>query len=191
MPFPAVTIFQRSDWKSQAKLLNDSKKCFVGWIDDKAPMCNQVNVEHLGADQTCNCNNSWSPDVGDFFSWQGSDYHYMSLFPSSDLIVYRPTNIMILQAFFNCTIPLNWLVQEKKLTSKVDNATASLEASTQEEGPSLYMSIYDPSLDIKEALDIGFTTMTLMAANSRSSVNLGLVHRQKPDGDFAYDYGIS
>ena len=79
----------------------------------------------------------------------------------------------------------------KEADLKSDNAIASLEASTQEEGPSLYTSIYDPSLDIKEALDIGFTTMTLIAANSRSSVNLGLVYRQKPNGVFDYDYGGS
>ena len=154
-------------------------------------MCNQVNVEHLGADKTCNCNNSWSPEVGDFFNWQGNDCHYMSLFPSSDLIVYRPTGIMGLQAFFKCTIHLARFSPRKEADLKLDNVTASLEASTQEEGPSFYMSIYDPSLGIKEALDVGFTTMTLMAANSRSSVNLGLVYRQKPDGGFAYNYGHS
>ena len=52
------------------------------------------------------------------------------------------------------------------------------------------MAIYDPSLDVTEALNLGFTRMTLINANSISSINLDLVHRQKPSGEFAYDYSI-
>ena len=77
-----------------------------------------------------------------------------------------------------------------KAERMIDNATASLESSSQKEGPSLYVSIYDPSLNLTEALNIGFTTMRLLPANGRSTVNLELVRRQKPDGRFANDYGV-
>lgn len=50
------------------------------------------------------------------------------------------------------------------------------------------MAVYDPSLDVTEALNLGFTRMTLINANSISSVNLNLAYRQKPSGVFAYDY---
>ena len=53
------------------------------------------------------------------------------------------------------------------------------------------MAIYDPSLDVTEALNIGFTRMTLFNANSISSINLNLAYRQKPSGEFAYDYDYS
>ena len=52
------------------------------------------------------------------------------------------------------------------------------------------MAIYDPSLDVIEALNLGFTRMTLINANSISSINLDLLYRQKPSGEFGYDYSI-
>lgn len=53
------------------------------------------------------------------------------------------------------------------------------------------MAIYDPSLDVTEALRLGFTRITLFNANSISSINLNLAYRQKPSGGFAYDYDYS
>ena len=59
-------------------------------------------MESLTANNSCNCNSSWSSQVGDFYEWQGSYYHYLTFAPPSNLIAFKPTMAILLQAFFTC-----------------------------------------------------------------------------------------
>lgn len=65
-------------------------------------MCDNVTMESLRYGNSCNCNNSWSPDVGDHLMWQQSYYHYITFSPASNLVALRPTTTMLLQASFTC-----------------------------------------------------------------------------------------
>lgn len=53
------------------------------------------------------------------------------------------------------------------------------------------MAVYDPSLDLTEALERGYTRMVLISANGDSSINLGLQYKQEIGYTPAYDYSIS
>ena len=55
----------------------------------------------------------------------------------------------------------------------------------------LYYAIHDPSMNVTEAFQTGFTRMIPVNANSITSINLGLVYRQNQDNKYAYDYGMS
>lgn len=72
-----------------------------------------------------------------------------------------------------------------------DNATFSLKTSSQEQAPSLYMAVYDPSLTMEDALQKGYSRMVLISANGDSSINLGLQYRQEMGYTPAYDYSVS
>ena len=102
MRFPAVTLFHRSNWQAQPRLTGDESKCFVGSFDSDAPNCDSVTMESLTGNSSCSCNSSWSPQVGDFYEWQGSFYHYLTFAPPPKLIALRPTIALLLQAFFTC-----------------------------------------------------------------------------------------
>lgn len=59
-------------------------------------------MESLLGNSSCDCNGSWSPQVGDFYEWQGSYYHYLTFAPPPKLMALRPTMPILLQAFFTC-----------------------------------------------------------------------------------------
>ena len=71
-----------------------------------------------------------------------------------------------------------------------DNATFSLKTSSQEQAPSLYMAVYDPSFGVTDALQRGYSRMVLIGANGDSSINLGLQYRQDMGFTSAYDYSM-
>ena len=50
------------------------------------------------------------------------------------------------------------------------------------------MAIYDPSLDLTDALQTGYTSMVLINANGDNSINLGLRYRKIRGHPPAYDY---
>ena len=71
-----------------------------------------------------------------------------------------------------------------------DNSTLSLQESSQIQSPSLLFSIYDPRLDLVEALNSGLTTMVLATANALTLINLGLRYHEPLRRPSFYDYGI-
>ena len=191
--FPAVTLFQRLDWSSQAQILPVSyAKCFLGWLEatGTTPMCKDLSQQALAPGQACNCSEDWSSPVVEDFVWQKIVYRDLSFTPSAALIASTPTYIMTLQVFFNCKVPYLSHVQQSTY-SMPDNATFSLKTSSQEQAPSLYMAVYDPSLAMEDALQRGYSRMVLIGANGDSSVNLGLQYRQEMDYAPAYDYSVS
>ena len=191
--FPAVTLFQRLDWSSQAQILPVSyAKCFLGWLEatGTTPMCKDLSQQALVPGQACNCSEDWSSPVVEDFVWQKIVYRYLSFTPSAALIASTPTYIMTLQVFFNCKVPYLSHVQQSTY-SMPDNATFSLRTSSQEQAPSLYMAVYDPSLAMEDALQRGYSRMVLISANGDSSINLGLQYRQEMDYAPAYDYSVS
>ena len=50
------------------------------------------------------------------------------------------------------------------------------------------MAIYDPSLNLTDALRTGYTRMVLINANGDNSINLGLRYRRTVGYSPAYDY---
>ncbi|KAI4251489.1 MAG: hypothetical protein LQ352_004817, partial [Teloschistes flavicans] len=67
----------------------------------------------------------------------------------------------------------------------------SLADSKATQSPSLWLAIYDPQLDLTDALKMGYTRMILIAANGDNAINLGLRYRQAPNQPPAYDYEVS
>jgi hypothetical protein len=57
--------------------------------------------------------------------------------------------------------------------------------------PSLWIAIYDPTLNFTDALANGYTRMVLINANGMTAINLGLNRRQAPNTSPAYDYQLS
>jgi hypothetical protein len=76
------------------------------------------------------------------------------------------------------------------LTSPVDNSTRALTDSSTT-NPSLMIAVYDPTLGMQNAFDLGYTRMNLVNANGIVAVNIGLVLRDMGNGISAYDYSLS
>ena len=188
-----MTLFQRLDWSAQAHILPvDYAKCFLGWLEatGMTPMCKDLPPKALVPGQACNCSEDWSSPVVEDFAWQNIAYRYLSFAPSTALISSTPTYIMTLQVFFNCTV--SYSSHEQLFTDAIpDNATFSLKTSSQEQAPSLYMAVYDPTLSLTDALQRGYSRLVLIGANADSSINLGLQYRQEMGYDPAYDYSMS
>lgn len=159
--------------------------CFLDWVDQKSPDCNQLGPEQMVPGQACNCNDSWSKATTDF-TWQHKNYQYISFTPASNLISRVPNYTVLLQAFFTCMLP-SLPLGACRLTGP-DNLTQSVITSSQKQSPTLYLAVYDPSLNVSEALRADYTRMTLINANSITSINLRLVYRQGQDYRYAYDY---
>ena len=58
--------------------------------------------------------------------------------------------------------------------------------------PDLWLAIFDPTLDLSQALDSGWSTLNLINANSLNSINLDLNLRQPADKKLppSYYYGM-
>lgn len=63
-----------------------------------------------------------------------------------------------------------------------------MESSTV--NPSLLIAVYDPTLGLQEAFEMGYTRMSLINANGIVAVNIGLQVRQGLDGNSVYDYTL-
>ena len=59
------------------------------------------------------------------------------------------------------------------------------------QSPSLWLAVYDPKLNLTDAVKMGYTRMVLISANGDNAINLGLTYRQAPTYPPAYDYGMS
>lgn len=57
--------------------------------------------------------------------------------------------------------------------------------------PSLFVSIFDPTLDYMEALEKNYTRLENMPANGMNTVSLGLHHRQGVNEAGKYDYELT
>jgi len=61
--FPSIALFQRKDWSSQANLLGHqgptSSKCYLGWYNDNATACANLEPETLGNSTECTCKELW------------------------------------------------------------------------------------------------------------------------------------
>lgn len=73
----------------------------------------------------------------------------------------------------------------------LDNTTKALQDAGRILGPSLFVSIFDPTLDLLEALQKNYTRLEHMPANGLSTVTLGLHHRQALNEPGKYDYELS
>jgi hypothetical protein len=103
--FPAFALLQNSNWTSQATIRPKSMKCFLGWLNDEAPMCASVNPSQMVPGHSCNCKDGWTLDVQEGFDWQGTEYRYLEWRPSTVIVDKTPTYLVTLQVFFTCKIP--------------------------------------------------------------------------------------
>jgi hypothetical protein len=76
------------------------------------------------------------------------------------------------------------------LMTKIDNATKALDESSTT-NPTLWVAVYDPTLGMQNAFELGYTRMNLVSANSIVGVNIGLQVRDEANGISAYDYSLS
>jgi hypothetical protein len=75
--------------------------------------------------------------------------------------------------------------------NETDDSSKALSDSSMLLSPSLWIAIYDPTLDLASALENGYTRMVLINANGVTAINLGLNRRQAPNTSPAYDYKLS
>ncbi|KFY75442.1 hypothetical protein V499_04567 [Pseudogymnoascus sp. VKM F-103] len=75
--------------------------------------------------------------------------------------------------------------------NETDDSSKALSDSSMLLSPSLWIAIYDPTLDLASALENGYTRMVLINANGLTAINLGLNRRQAPNTSPAYDYKLS
>ena len=71
------------------------------------------------------------------------------------------------------------------------NTTQANRDSSLNLNPSLYLVVHDPSLSLTDALDMGYTRMTLFNANGMTNVDLTLQYREKLGGAGFYDYRLN
>lgn len=102
--FPALALFQNTNWTSQANIRSKSMKCFLGWLKENAVLCDDLPPEQLIPGQSCNCKAGWTNDVIEGFRWQNTTYRYLSWRPTPKLIDRVPAFLMTLQAFFTCAL---------------------------------------------------------------------------------------
>ncbi|OBT89657.1 hypothetical protein VE02_01793 [Pseudogymnoascus sp. 03VT05] len=81
--------------------------------------------------------------------------------------------------------------QKNKRTHQTSNDSKALNDSSMLLMPSLWIAIYDPTLNLTSALENGYTRMVLINANGMTAINLGLNRRQAPYTSPAYDHQLS
>jgi hypothetical protein len=87
----------------QANLLDDQPwTCFIGAQNSNAPMCNTMTQEEVLATVSCNCSDSWVPQVlPNFLDGNGGDgKRSLSLLPKENLLTRA--NVMTVKFNFNC-----------------------------------------------------------------------------------------
>ncbi|KAI2465618.1 hypothetical protein F4781DRAFT_424665 [Annulohypoxylon bovei var. microspora] len=168
--FPSITLFQREDWTSQGTLdvSRAPPKCFIDWAEEGAPSCGLSNSQRL----PCRCEDRWEESIGNY-TWRGTKYRTLTLVSSKALLCTVPTTFMLAQAFM-------WYDSSKAIND-----------SSRLLSPSLSVAIYDPTLNLTEALENDYTRPILINANGMVAVNLGLNYRQARGRAPAYDYDIS
>ncbi|KAK0619514.1 hypothetical protein B0T14DRAFT_209641 [Immersiella caudata] len=165
--FPAVVLFQRTDWASQAILSTDVRgDCFIGWSDPDAPACNDTTT----SSPACRCEGSWADEITDF-QWHGTTYRVLAL-ESPLTRSPMPTTQMITQTPFYYN-------------------SSGLTESTFIPTPTLWIAVYDPALTLGEAMESGYTRMYLLNANGMTAISLTLHYREVLGKSPAYDYGVS
>jgi hypothetical protein len=87
----------------QANLLDDQPwTCFIGAQDSNAPMCNSMTEEEVLSTASCNCNDSWIPNLlPNFLDGNGGDgKKSLSLLPKENILTRA--NVMTVKFNFNC-----------------------------------------------------------------------------------------
>ncbi|RKU49366.1 hypothetical protein DL546_001492 [Coniochaeta pulveracea] len=171
--YPSIALFQRLDWSSQGHLTVDNlpPKCFLGWYNDAAPDCDSIAVP--GSALPCKCDTRWDSSVTELFVWEDTTYRLLILHASRGMISLHPTTAMLAEVWFTY------------------NSTKALADAGRVLSPSLWVAMFDPTLDITEALERGYTRMQLVDANALVAINLGLQLRESAGQTPAFDYELS
>lgn len=72
-----------------------------------------------------------------------------------------------------------------------DNMTKAKLDSSRESSPSLWLAVHDPSIELRQALELDMAQLHLINANSEVAINLGIHRRQKQGQDMFYDYQLA
>lgn len=112
VPFPAITILQKTDWAAQAQLEIDRNppECFLGQYDTTAPLCSSLNFAQRSDTDKCRCSDLWRTTLGDF-TWHGGHGPYSSLefrpdWTDGKLSPSGSTFMMLLKLSFYCKLAL-------------------------------------------------------------------------------------
>lgn len=104
---------------------------------------------------------------------------------------------MLAEVWFTCKLPeLPSSAYRRRYTNHIgrlplDNSTKALADAGRVLSPSLWVAMFDPTLDITEALERGYTRMQLVDANALVAINLGLQLRESAGQTPAFDYELS
>jgi hypothetical protein len=97
-----VALLQDRTATNQANLLPRPMKCFLNKFWEEAPTCSTLTQAEIITTYSCNCNDSWVPEVLTF-----NDFSYVSFRPAEYIVSAGANIYMTLQAFFNCEDPIN------------------------------------------------------------------------------------
>lgn len=129
-------------------------------------------------------------EVIEDFIWMNTSYRYKVFDSPSWFIGHNPTYMLLLQTFFDCKFLYEPYKTIAILITNSDNATKALDESSTT-NPSLMIAVYDPTLGMQNAFELGYTRMNLVSANGIVAVNIGLQVRDGGRGISAYDYSLS
>jgi hypothetical protein len=182
--YPAVALVQDRVATNQANLLPWPMKCFLNKFWEEAPWCSTLTKAELLTTYSCNCNDSWVPEV---LSYQ--NFSYVSFRPA-DYIVSAGANIyMTLQAFFNCEDSYKFFHSAgSKAYSDTDN-TSHPDSGYEVPNPVLWFMVYDPIFTWEEAYHSGYGPLNLYDANGVTTMNIGLTYYKALNGSGYYNYG--
>jgi hypothetical protein len=182
VPFPAVTILQKTDWPTQAELEVEvnSPECFLGQYNTTASLCSQLEAKDLATISKCRCTDGWNTTLGGF-SWARGYGDYASL-------DFSPTGKN--EGRDMALSPTEFTVMMLLKTSFYYNVSAA-RASTQTHdqtipSPGLYLALYDYRLNLTDALTLDLAKLIDINALGVSSINLSIEERE--NGTFHYYY---
>lgn len=191
--FPSIAILQQLDWTSQAELvLKDAPpKCYLGWANDAAPDCDVVTSS--ASPIPCRCQRNWDTEFIEPYVWESYAYRLLTLTASKEMVCTKATTKMLAQVSLKCTkVCTLYPNYTRRLTHPIliDNSTQALADNGRVLSPGLWMVVFDPTLDLTQALK-GYAEMILIDANSMVAVNIGLRYRRGPGIVSAYNYELS
>ncbi|OCL11260.1 hypothetical protein AOQ84DRAFT_336188 [Glonium stellatum] len=168
--FPAVALLQDKAATYQANLVPEPLKCFLNHFDPSSPMCSSLSRKDLLGSYSCNCNDSWVPGVQEEYPNTDTGHRYVSFRPAGYVISRGANFYMTIQAFFTYN------------TSHIESNSIP--------SPDLWLMVYDPSLEWKDAYYNGYGPITLFNANGVTTINIGLVYYESLNGTGYYSYDI-
>jgi len=147
-------------------------------------MCSTLTQAEIITTYSCNCNDSWVPEILRF-----NDYSYVSFRPAEYIVSAGANIYMTLQAFFNCEDSNKPFPSAcSKAHGGTDN-TSNSNPGYELPNPVLWFMVYDPIFTWEEAYRGGYGPLNLYDGNGVTTMNIGLTYYEALNSTGYYNYG--